>query len=43
MGQVTAQTNLLPREGEVYYFGSIIPNQQSDHFFERLMTRIACD
>jgi len=41
MGQVTAQTNLLPREGEVYYFGSIIPNQQSDHFFERLMTRIA--
>ncbi len=41
MSPFTSEINLLPGEGEVYYFGPIIPEHQSNIFFERLMTLIA--
>ena len=38
MSPFASEINLLPGEGEAYYFGSIIPEHQSNIFFERLMT-----
>jgi len=33
--------NLLPRDGTVNYYGAILPKQQADDYFERLMSAIA--
>jgi len=34
------QTNLLPRDGQVRYYGQILPDKQSDYFFNQLMAQI---
>jgi len=32
--------NLLPKDGEVYYYGAIMSMQEADHYFETLMKSI---
>lgn len=32
--------NLLPYDGEVYFFGKILPAKKADHYFDRLMETI---
>ncbi|GAA4814508.1 hypothetical protein GCM10011365_03620 [Marinicella pacifica] len=36
----TSDSNLLPREGEVYYHGVVFSQQQADDYFQRLFTEI---
>eukprot|EP01034_Spumella_vulgaris_P011657 gene11657-14833_t len=33
-------TNLLPYNGEVYYYGHVLSQTQADHYFERLLNGI---
>ena len=33
--------NLLPLDGEAFYFGSIMPATKADHYFEQLLNSIA--
>lgn len=34
-------TNLLPYDGEVYYYGSVLAEQDADKYFDLLMTELA--
>ena len=36
-----SNSNLLPYDGLVNYFGYVLPKQEADHFFNRLMETIA--
>lgn len=36
----TPEVNLLPYDGEVYYYGSVFSPQESDHYFQSLMDNI---
>ena len=37
----TKETNLLPCDGEVYYAPAVLPREEMDYYFNRLLQRIA--
>lgn len=39
--QIKSPNNLLPSDGEVYYHGKILTNQEADHYYQQLLTKIA--
>lgn len=36
----TYSDNLLPKDGQVFYFGKVIPNQLADEFYNTLLTQV---
>jgi len=38
---INEKTNLLPRDGEVYYFGTVFPAPEASYYLDRLLNLIA--
>lgn len=36
----TDSDNLLPKDGQVFYFGKVLPNQLADEFYNTLLTQV---